>query len=111
MGGVVGFGLRLWVIRAPIRPSQPDTFLNLLPNAFYLIDYGRFPSSVLPPSFSFLPAAPYGSQYLSFLASFLDRGHPASGLSLVNLEPHLGSHSPVSCPPVPRPSSPPTPPT
>jgi hypothetical protein len=85
MGRMLVISLPLWLIMAPIRPSQPDTFLNLLPNAFYLIDYGRFPSSVLPPSFSLLPAAPYGTQYLSFLGSFLDRDYPASGMSLVNL--------------------------
>jgi hypothetical protein len=85
MGRMLAISLPLWLIMAPIRPSQPDTFLNLLPNAFYLIDYGRFPSSVLPASFSFLPAAPYGTQYLSFLGSFLDSDYPASGMSLVNL--------------------------
>ena len=85
MGRMLAISLPLWLIMAPIRPSQPDTFLNLLPNAFYLIDYGRFPSSVLPPSFSLLPAAPYGTQYLSFLGSFLETDYPASGMSLVNL--------------------------
>jgi hypothetical protein len=85
LGRMLAVSLPLWLIMAPIRPSQPDTFLNLLPNAFYLVDYGRLPTSALPPSFSFLPAAPYNTQYLSLLGSFLDKDYPASGMSLVNV--------------------------
>jgi hypothetical protein len=77
--------LPLWLVMAPIRPSQPDTFLNLLPNAVYLVDYGRFPTSLLPPSHSYLPAAPYDTQFLSFLGALVAPGFPASGMSLVNL--------------------------
>jgi hypothetical protein len=85
LGRMLAISLPLWLIMAPIRPSQPDTFLNLLPNAFYLVDYGRLPSSVLPPSFSLLPAAPYGTQFLSFLGAFLEADYPAPGMSLVNV--------------------------
>jgi len=106
MGRILAFSVPLWLIMAPIRPSQPDTFLNLLPNAFYLIDYGRFPSSLLPPSFSLLPAAPYGTQYLSFLGSFLDRDYPASGMSLVNLMLQLVAALAISRALGPRPTSP-----
>jgi hypothetical protein len=85
LGRVLAVSFPLWLIMAPIRPSQPDSFLNLLPNAFYLVDYGRLPTSVLPPSFSFLPAAPYNTQFLSFLGSFVKADYPASGMSLVNV--------------------------
>jgi hypothetical protein len=85
LGRMLAISLPLWVIMAPIRPSQPDTFLNLLPNAFYLVDYGRLPSVLLPPSFSYLPAAPYNAQFLSFLGSLLWSDYPASGMSLVNV--------------------------
>ncbi|HJY50583.1 MAG TPA: hypothetical protein VJ349_18400, partial [Stellaceae bacterium] len=40
LGRMLAVSLPLWLVMAPIRPSQPDTFLNLLPNAFYLVDYG-----------------------------------------------------------------------
>jgi hypothetical protein len=85
LGRMLAISLPLWLIVGPIRPSQPDTFLNLLPNAFYLVDYGRLPTAVLPPSFSLLPAAPYNTQFLSFLGSFLKADYPASGMSLVNV--------------------------
>ena len=85
LGRMLAISLPLWVIMAPIRPSQPDTFLNLLPNAFYLVDYGRLPSVLLPSSFSYLPAAPYNTQFLSFLGSLLWPDYPASGMSLVNV--------------------------
>jgi hypothetical protein len=85
LGRMLVLSLPLWLVMAPIRPSQPDTFLNLLPNAFYLVDHGRFPAAGLPPSFSYLPGAPYNTQFLSFLGSFSSRGYPASGMSLVNV--------------------------
>ncbi|HEV2301957.1 MAG TPA: hypothetical protein VGR91_10355 [Stellaceae bacterium] len=75
----------LWLVMAPIRPSQPDTFLNLLPNATYLVDYGRFPTIALPPSYSYLPSAPYNTQFLSFLGALVAPGYPASGMSLINV--------------------------
>ena len=77
--------LPLWLVIAPIRPSQPDTFLNLLPNAVYLVDHGHFPTSALPPSYSYLPSAPYNTQFLAFLGALAMPGYPASGMSLLNV--------------------------
>jgi len=85
LGRMLAISLPLWLIMAPIRPSQPDTFLNLLPNALYLVDYGLLPTADRPPSFSLLPAAPYNTQFLSFLGSLLDADYPAGGMSLVNV--------------------------
>jgi len=85
LGRMLVVSLPLWVVMAPVRPSQPDTFLNLLPNAFYLIDYGRLPTALMPPSSSLLPAAPYNTQFLSFLGSLIEPDYPASGMSLINV--------------------------
>jgi hypothetical protein len=85
LGRLLVLTLPLWLVMAPVRPSQVDTFLNLLPNADYLVDYARLPTSVLPPSYSMYPAAPYDTQFLAFLGSFLRPGYPAVGMSLVNV--------------------------
>jgi hypothetical protein len=85
LGRMLAISLPLWLVMAPIRPSQSDTFLNLLPNALYLVDHGVLPTAVRPPSFSLLPAAPYNTQFLSFLGSLLDPDYPAPGMSLVNV--------------------------
>ncbi|HEV2336502.1 MAG TPA: hypothetical protein VGS13_13455, partial [Stellaceae bacterium] len=85
LGRVLALSAPLWLVLAPIRPSQPDTFLNLLPNAFYLVDYARLPTALLPSSHSLLPGAPYNTQFLSFIGSFITSGFPAGGMSLINL--------------------------
>jgi hypothetical protein len=85
LGRILVLTLPLWLIMAPIRPSQPDTFAYLLPNAVYLVDYARLPTSSLPPSESFLPASPYNGLFLTFLGSLIDGDYPPSGLSLVNV--------------------------
>jgi hypothetical protein len=85
LGRALVVTLPLWLVMAPIQPSQPDTWLNLLPNAFYLVDWGRLPSAGLPPSYSYLPAAPYNTQFLSYLGSLLLPDYPAAGMSLMNV--------------------------
>jgi hypothetical protein len=45
------------------RPSQVDTWLNLLPNLAYIFDHGQLPADGGPNSWSFLPAAPYNTQF------------------------------------------------
>jgi hypothetical protein len=85
LGRTFAVTLPLWLVMAPIQPSQPDTWLNLLPNAFYLADWGRLPSAGLPPSHSFLPAAPYNTQFLSYLGSLVLPDYPAAGMSLMNV--------------------------
>ncbi|MBO0738914.1 MAG: hypothetical protein J2P48_20500, partial [Alphaproteobacteria bacterium] len=82
---VVPVSLPFWLVMAPIQPSQPDTWLNLLPNAFYLLDWGRLPTAALPPSYSYLPAAPYNTQFLSYIGGLLWPNYPAAGMSLINV--------------------------
>jgi hypothetical protein len=84
LGRVVLVTLVFWLVMAPIQPSQPDTWINLLPNAFYLVDWGRLPTAALPTSDSFLPAAPYNTQFVSYLGSLLSPNYPAAGMSLIN---------------------------
>ena len=47
----------LWLVVLPLRPSQIDTWLNLLPNAGYLFTHAMLPMADRPPSWSFLPVA------------------------------------------------------
>jgi len=85
LGRVLLLTLPLWAVMAPVRPSQVYTFLNLLPNADYLVDYAHLPTAASEPSYSLYPAAPYGTQFLAFLGSLVDRDYPAAGMSLVNI--------------------------
>ncbi len=85
LGRLLLLTLPVWAVMASLRPSQVDTFLNLLPNADYLVDYARLPTASLPPSYSFIPAAPYNTQFLAFLGALPWRDYPAAGMSLVNV--------------------------
>jgi hypothetical protein len=85
LGRVMLVSLPLWLVMAPIQPSQPDTWLNLLPNAFYLLDWGRLPTAALLPSYSYLPAAPYNTQFLSYIGGLIWSNYPPAGMSLMNV--------------------------
>jgi hypothetical protein len=85
LGRVMLVSMPLWLVMAPIQPSQPDTWINLLPNAFYLLDWGRFPTAALAPSHSYVPAAPYNTQFLSYFGGLMWPAYPAAGMSLINL--------------------------
>lgn len=85
LGRIALVSMPLWLVMAPIQPSQPDTWINLLPNAFYLLDWGRFPTAASPPSHSYVPAAPYNTQFLSYFGGLIWPAYPAAGMSLINL--------------------------
>jgi hypothetical protein len=73
MGRILVVSLPLLAVIASARPSLPDTFLNLLPNAAYLSDHGFFPADDRVPSYSFLPGAPYNMQLAAFIISAIAR--------------------------------------
>jgi hypothetical protein len=77
--------LPLIAVMASARPSEPDTFLNLLPNAAYLYDHAVFPADGRPPAHSYLPAAPYNLQFAAFLASLVTPDFPANALIAFNV--------------------------
>lgn len=77
--------LPLWLVMLPARPSQVDTWLNLLPNAGYLFSYDMFPTSARPPSYSFLPVAPYNTQLVAYVASIASGGFADSAMALFSI--------------------------
>jgi hypothetical protein len=85
LGIALALTLPFWIMLLPAKPSQVDTWLNLLPNAAYLVDHGLFPRHDRPPSWSFLPVAPYNTQFLVQLASGIAGRLIANGLALFNL--------------------------
>ncbi len=85
IGRIAVLALPLLAVLASARPAEPDTFLNLLPNAAYLYDHGFFPGDGRPPAHSFLPAAPYNLQLASFLGGLVAREFPANGLIAANV--------------------------
>jgi hypothetical protein len=82
---VVVLALPLLVIVASARPSLPDTWLNLLPNAVYLYDHGFFPADARPAAHSFIAGAPYNMQLASYMAGLLLPNFPASAMIDFNL--------------------------
>ena len=74
----------LFLVLLPALPSQVDTWLNLLPNLAYLADHASLPADGGPPSWSFLPAAPYNTQFVGFGVSVLAGHLAANALSLFN---------------------------
>ncbi len=74
----------LFLVLAPALPSQVDTWLNLLPNLAYLFDHAALPKDGGPPSWSFLPGAPYNTQFVGFAVSLLSRRLAGNALSLFN---------------------------
>jgi hypothetical protein len=82
MGAVA---LPVLAVMASARPSLPDTFLNLLPNAAYLWDHATFPADDRAPSYSFLPGAPYNLQLVAFLASLLIQRLATNAMIVFNI--------------------------
>ncbi len=76
--------LPLFLVLLPARPSQVDTWLNLLPNLAYLADHASLPADGGPASWSFLPAAPYNTQFVGFGIAVLAGHLEANALSLFN---------------------------
>jgi hypothetical protein len=77
--------LPLWLILLPFRPSQYDTWMNLLPNAAYLFNYDMLPTAVRSESWSFLPVAPYNTQFAAYLASVFSGAFAESAMSWFNV--------------------------
>ena len=73
LGRIIAVSLPLLLVMASARPSLPDTFLNLLPNAVYLWDHGTFPADDRVASYSLLPGAPYNVQLAGYIVSLLVR--------------------------------------
>ncbi len=77
--------LPLWLVMLAARPSQIDTWLNLLPNAAYLYDFGMLPTEQRPVIYSFLPVAPYNTQFAAYIASLVSGGFADSAMGLFNV--------------------------
>ena len=77
--------LPLWMVMLSARPSQIDTWLNLLPNAAYLFDHGLLPTAQRPESYSFLPVAPYNSQFTAYIASLASGAFADGAMGLFNI--------------------------
>ena len=69
----------------PAWPSQVDTWLNLLPNAAYLFDHDMLPRQDRPPSWSFIPVAPYNTQFVAYAASVVAGRLIPNAMALFNL--------------------------
>jgi len=86
---IMVLALPIWAIILTAWPSQPDTYLNLLPNAAYLWDHAQLPADARVPSHSFLPGAPYNLQFWAYLAGAALPQLPASAMVHINVLLHL----------------------
>lgn len=82
---IVILALPLVAVMASARPSLPDTWLNLLPNAAYIYDHGFFPADARPAAHSFIAGAPYNMQLAAFIASLVTPDFPPSAMIDLNL--------------------------
>lgn len=91
LGRVLLLSLPLLAVMASARPSQPDTFLNLLPNAAYLYDHGMFPAAGRAAAHSLLPAAPYNLQFVALIAGLVTPQFPFVALIAFNVALQLAA--------------------
>ena len=89
LGRLIVLALPILAIMATIQPSQSDIFMNLMPNAAYLDDHGAFPTASGPDAHSFLPVAPYNTQFASFLGGLLGGGFQGGALALFTVGLYL----------------------
>lgn len=85
MGRIVVLTLPFWLVMLPAWPSQVDTWLNLLPNAAYLFDHDMLPRQDRPPAWSFIPVAPYNTQFVAYAASVVVGRLVPNAMALFNL--------------------------
>jgi hypothetical protein len=88
---IVILALPLVAVMASARPSMPDTWLNLLPNAAYIYDHGFFPADARPAAHSFIAGAPYNMQLAALVASLVAPGFPPSAMIALNLMVQLAA--------------------
>jgi hypothetical protein len=84
-GRIMALMLALWLVVLPILPSQHDTWGNLLPNAAYLYDHEFFPTTTRPTIYSFIPVAPYNTQFSAYIASVLTGGFADTAMGLFHV--------------------------
>jgi len=89
VGRLAVLTLPILAIMATVLPSQSDIFMNLMPNAAYLSDHGFFPTAGGPDAHSYLPVAPYNTQFVPFLGSVLVGGFQGGGLALFTVVLYL----------------------
>lgn len=85
LGRLTALALPLWAMLLTAQPSQPDTFINLLPNAAYLYDHAMFPADTRPPAHSYLPGAPYNLQLWAYLAGAALPEFPGAAMAHINV--------------------------
>jgi riboflavin transporter FmnP len=85
VGRMAVLTLPFWLVMLPAWPSQVDTWLNLLPNAAYLFDHDMLPRQDRPPAWSFIPVAPYNTQFVAYAASVVAGRLIPNAMALFNL--------------------------